>query len=154
MGTQRPAVINAVELLRSRASWDYGIGIEVSGVGHRFWPCCYLLEEDRLGVGDSNVRIITSCCHRSAVIASINAKHPGAVAVQPAVAQSCGGGDGGASHLGVDDAGGVADVRQVDIGESIQEEDAVAANGQWHEATDFNFRWGYQHLGFDPGSSS
>jgi hypothetical protein len=36
MGTQRPAVINAVELLRSRASWDYGIGIEVSGVGHRF----------------------------------------------------------------------------------------------------------------------
>lgn len=61
--------------------------------------------------------------------------------------QACGGGDGGTCHLRVDDAGVVADVSQVDIGQGIQEEDTVGAHGERQETTDTYFVGGASTLG-------
>ena len=122
--------------MKSVSNWVQNIGIEIPGIGYRFYSCCDLLKENRFGVCNFDTCISLPRCHRAAVVARIHTKHPGSITVQPAVAQACGGGDGGACHLCVDDTGVVADVRQVDICHCIQKEDAVGANGERQKAAD------------------
>ena len=92
-----------------------------------------LLKKQCLTVADADACFRLPGGERSAVISTRHPKHPGAVTVQPAISEACGGGDCCADHRGMGEAGTVSNVRQIDIGEGIEENDAVCTHPEGEE---------------------
>jgi len=88
-----------------------------------------------LRVRNGDTCIGRSCCHWSAVIARIDAIHPRAIAIEPAISKAGGGGEGRASNGGFDDAAVVAVVIEVGIDQHVHVGDAVLADLERYECT-------------------
>ena len=120
IGVDCTSVINAVNFLLHISEGDQPIAIEGPDVGDHFCENGDLVEKDRLLIKERDVGIGIPGFDGAAVITSVEAIHPAALAVQPAVTQEFGGGEA-AIHIGVDDVAVALTVSKVHVDVDVDE---------------------------------